>query len=927
MEQYQEIRKMQRRKLSIAAALTAFFFVAADGAELIAQDTGGQGPRRPSVRRLGPKRLKNVGVDTDAVGEVGPPPTAPIAPPEAPRPPEPEVPREAPPAPAPEQPEKREETLGQAQAGQVQQAQQQGKNPPKTPGPPNPGAAAGKGGAQTVHKKGITEVSVHSDCSKARYRGPMKLDFQKAELIDIIKFISDLTCKNFIIPDNLRQAKITIWSPQSVSMDEAYQAFLSALEVNKMTMVQTGKYYKVMGQRESISATIPIYKDEDKYSLDDRMVTKLIKLDFVDANTLTPTLKQLASKEGDIFTYQPTNTLIISDTGNNLFRLEQIIKQLDVPGGEEEIQLVQVNFATASQLAEKLTNIYDIKQGQKPTVTTVPPRVAKGARKASEKEERGELRISKIIADDRTNKLIIIGSAKSFKEISELIKKLDVPVSGEGQVHVYYLDNADAEQIATTMSHLSQGKSGQPRPAPGGKAPTASSADLFSGEVKITADKSTNSLVIVASATDYRNVVNVIRKLDVRRRQVFVEAVIMEVSLDDSKALGVALSGGIGIDMDGKKFPLFGGTMLGGMNSVMFDVASLAQMGGFLTGVQGPPIDGVSLGTSKISIPSFGAVLRALQSNSDVNVLSTPNLLTTDNEEAEILVGQNVPYQSGFTSAVSGTSVNSFNPIVSIQRMDVALKMKIKPQINNSDYVKLNIEEEVSEVTAQDQLLGPTTSKRSAKTVVVAKDQQTVAIGGLIKDNVSVSTSKVPFLGDIPILGWLFRNKLTKTTKTNLILFLTPYIIKDKDDFRKIFERKMKERQEFIQAFYGNSPEYKIHVDYTKKRSPFNDMNNTIDGEMQKAENEGPGVEGQTVITPDGVVEPGKDVGQGVRPMDSAAPDQPAAAVPDMKAAPMQLKTMERKGMMGPAVVPPVPPDPSLGVPPARPGEEKMEVQ
>ncbi len=709
----------------------------------------------------------------------------------------------------------------------------------------------------------ISETTESGSCLKSKGKGPYKLDFNKADIIDIVKFISELTCKNFIIPDNLRQGKITIMSPEPVSAEEVYKAFLSALEVNKITIVPAGKYLKLMGQRESISSTIPTVVGDEKYPIDDRMVTKIIRVKNVDPNTLLPTLKQLASKDGDIFLYQPTSALIISDTGNNLHRLEKIMEELDRPGFVQEIHLYQLTYAVASQMAEKLTNIFDVKGGQSnaPAPSFKPAQAqVKHQAPAGEKESDEGTKISKIIADDRTNKLIIIATGKSFKDIVEVIKKLDVPVAGEGQVHVYYLQYADADQLANTLSQLAQGykgaKTSGPRPATPAPAAKGASAELFQGEIKITADKSTNSLLIIANQNDYKSLIKVIEKLDVRRRQVFVEAVIMEVSLDKRKSAGLAFNAGMGMEYDGQKFPVFAGTMLGGLNSLVLEPSSLAQLGGFVSGAQGPPVEGVELGGStKISLPSFGVILRALQANSDVNVLSTPHILTTDNEDAEILVGQNIPYQAGFTSSLGGTNLTSWTPIVSIQRQDVALKMKIKPQINQSDYVKLHIEQEVSEVAGTDPVLGPTTTKRSAKTVVVVKDQQTVAIGGLMRDNQSVSISKVPILGDIPIIGWLFKNKDTKTTKTNLLLFLTPYIISDKEDFRRIFERKMRERKEFIERFYGAGAEFDIYIDYNKKHGPFFEMNKKMNSELVKFENGGKGSDDEILITPDTDIE------------------------------------------------------------------------
>ncbi len=713
-------------------------------------------------------------------------------------------------------------------------------------------------------KAEILEASESSSCLKSRGKGPYKLDFNKADIIDIVKFISELTCKNFIIPDNLRQGKITIMSPEPISAEEVYRAFLSALEVNKITIVPAGKYLKLMGQRESISATIPTIVGDEKYPVDDRMITKIVRVKYVDPNTLLPTLKQLASKDGDIFLYAPTNALIISDTGNNLHRLEKIMEELDKPGFVQEIHLYPLTYAVASQMAEKLTNIFDVKGGQQGgPAPAFRPAPAPGEPPASAKEKKDDedTKISKIIADDRTNKLIIIATKKSFEDIVEVIKKLDVPVPGEGQVHVYYLQYADADQLANTLSQLAQGYKGAkgastPKPPTAAPAAPGASAELFQGDIKITADKSTNSLLIIANQNDYKNLVRVIEKLDVRRRQVFVEAVIMEVSLDKRKSAGLAFNAGMGMEYDGQKFPVFAGTMLGGLNSLVLEPSSLAQLGGFVSGVQGPPVEGVELGgATKISLPSFGVILRALQANSDVNVLSTPHILTTDNEDAEILVGQNIPYQAGFTSSLGGANLTSWTPIVSIQRQDVALKMKIKPQINQSDYVKLNIEQEVSEVAGTDPVLGPTTTKRSAKTVVVVKDQQTVAIGGLMRDNQSVSVSKVPILGDIPIIGWLFKNKETKTTKTNLLLFLTPYIISDKEDFRRIFERKMRERKEFIERFYGAGAEFDIYIDYNKKHGPFFEMNKKMNSELDKLENGGKGKDDEILITPESDIE------------------------------------------------------------------------
>ncbi len=298
-----------------------------------------------------------------------------------------------------------------------------------------------------------------------------------------------------------------------------------------------------------------------------------------------------------------------------------------------------------------------------------------------------------------------------------------------------------------------------------------------------------------------------------------------------------------------------GSQLLGGVS-----LASLASLGGFLTGLQGPNNAALAQVLNVSFFPSFAVLLQALQTSSDTNVLSTPHILASDNEDAEITVGQNVPFQSGFSfgglgsflgssgsalgsagSALGGVGGLSSLPIGQIQRQNVELKLKIKPQINEGDYIRMTIDESTEEIASTDPVLGPTTSKRSAKTVIVAKDQETVVIGGLMQDRVIKSDNKTPLLGDIPVIGWLFRYDTTKKQKVNLLLFLTPYIIRSQSDFRNIFERKMEERREFVEEFYGDSVQYRVPVDYTRKTGPLGHMTVDMRAEQNKVENGGNG--------------------------------------------------------------------------------------
>jgi general secretion pathway protein D len=394
---------------------------------------------------------------------------------------------------------------------------------------------------------------------------------------------------------------------------------------------------------------------------------------------------------------------------------------------------------------------------------------------------------------------------------------------------------------------------------------------MLSGEVKVTADKSQNALVIQAGGSDFQAISRIIEKLDRPRRQVFVEAVIMEVSLSDSTQFGVGAHGIVNVDVAGKQsaLPLIsapGRVASYGLNS-QAGLNSLVQLGGFLTGLAGPT-SGVFKDLTGLDFPSMGLVIQALQSNSDVNVLSTPHVLAADNEESEISVGQNVPFPSGAansnltsllgqtgTSTAVGSLLGSqgigglYTPI---QRQNVELKLKIKPQINEGDNIRLHVEEQTEEIASTDPVLGPTTSKRSIKTQIVVRDQTTIVIGGLIQDRSTKSVKKIPLLGSLPLIGWLFRDTVTTKQKTNLLLFLTPYIIRDQSDYRRIFERKRKEQQEFIEAFYGTKSKYDVAIEWDRKTGPFSRIHRAVGEETQRLENGGTGLPGEGMTRPQG---------------------------------------------------------------------------
>lgn len=762
------------------------------------------------------------------------------------------------------------------------------------------------------------------------------MSFDKRDLAEVIQFVSQFTQRNFILPERV-SGKITILSNAPIPADEVWNVFVAALDANNWAVYPVGHYWKLVEKKQSSRANVPMYLESGQEAPPtEQMVTKLFKLRYVEADQMRNVLNQFTSRDSDFQIFAP-DVLIISDLGLNMRRLEKLVGQLDQPGGSEEIHIVPVLYAGAQELAQKLTEIFQAQSSQpgKPggarAIGVVEPAqpgqpIAAPQAGAQPGASQGPVQVSKILPEERTNKLIVIAGAKSFARVMELIKQLDVP-SGEGGVHVYYLENAKAEEVASTMQALAQGTSsaqhrtgaapggpvGGAPGAPGGGGPA--SADLFSGQVKITADKNTNSLVVIASQADYRNLVKVVERLDIRRRQVFVEAVIMEVNLENDLDLGVSAHGGTiinDVSFRGTKgpAPLVLGSELGGLSS-LGGVASLGSLGGFLAGLQGPPITVPGL---NISLPSFAILLNALQSSSDVNVISTPHVIMSDNTEGEITVGQNVPFQAGYSPQLSGlsslvsgqTGTTGTTPTAGIgssllglgglgslyapiQRQNVELRLRIKPQINESDYVRLDVDEQTEEIASVDKTLGPTTSKRTAKTTVVAKDQETVVIGGLIQDRTTKSVQKIPLLGSLPVVGWLFRNESTKRQKTNLLLFLTPYIIRDQGDYRRIFERKMSERAEFVKRFYGDEAPYEAPIDYERKLGPLARVERGVKQEMSKVENGGPGATDERVIGPSQRYAP-PQMDKGASP--SSAPS-PAPLPAEPKAEPSPGKQQE----------------------------------
>jgi general secretion pathway protein D len=726
--------------------------------------------------------------------------------------------------------------------------------------------------------------------------GRFLLAFNKADIVDVLEQASRWTCRNFAYTEDIARGKITLLSKSPVTADEAYAAFLAALTANNIAVYPSGKYYKLVRIADAKKTPIPTLLEEgSEVPALEQPVTKLFRLHYADPDQLRGVLANFTSPQGADIQSIPPDILIVTDLGLNVRRVERLIAAIDRPGSGELIRFIQVRYASARDLAEKVNQIFQAgpqgapgKPGRRPVIGGVAgtpgqptPAPAPGGAQAGAFDES----ISKVLADERTNKLVVIADDKSFQRIKDLVEQLDLPTSGEGQIHVVFMKNAAAEDLAQTLQALAQGQSSArrqgnaPGPVPGqpfqpaaipGQAPGGAGgptvAALFSGDVKITADKVANALIVLASGSDFATISRLVDKLDRPRRQVFVEAVIMEVNLQDETQLGISAHGAIPYKTsDGTGFiPI--GSETGRVNS--FSPLSLVSLGGFLSGLVGPT--SAELKDVLPGVPSISILVQALQTSSDVNVISTPHVLASDNEEAEITVGQNVPFQAGFNTGLSnlaglgasgagatGSSATSaasllggLSTFAPIQRQNVELRLRIKPQITEGDNVRLQIDEQTEEIASKDPTLGPTTAKRSVKTNISVKDQSTIVIGGLIQERAVRSIHKVPLLGDIPVLGWLFRDTDTTKTKTNLLLFLTPYIIHDQSDYRRLYERRRQEHQQFVEQFYGGGANYKVFVDYERKAGPYTKVRKDVDGEMMKLENGGPGAPGEGATGP-----------------------------------------------------------------------------
>jgi general secretion pathway protein D len=645
----------------------------------------------------------------------------------------------------------------------------------------------------------------------------VKFNLQDADLGELVNHISGITGKRFIYGQKVRQIKVTVVSPTPVTIDEAYEAFLSILQANGMTVLPHGRFYKIVDSGGIVTETTPVYDRGEPLPDTDRFVTRLYRLRSTSATEASNLLGKFKSKEGDISVYEPGSLLILTDRGSNIQRMVRILEEIDVGGAGSQMWIEPIHYGSAADMAKQFNDIFELNQ----------PGGSKNA-----------AGLMKVIADDKTNSLVIVGTEDSYLKLLELLKRVDVAPAASGKIRVLPLQHAMAEELAQTMTQmLTSAKATANQNQPGAPAP------VFEGEVRVVADKPTNSLVITSSARDYAQIRVVIDQLDHARRQVFIDAVIMDVSVSRSLDLGLAYHGGAQANLGGPTDTL----IIGGLDPLKSVVPDPSALQGLALGVRGPALDN-SQNTfpalSGVSIPAFGVVLNALAGSGDTNVLSTPHIIATDNTPAEINIGQNIPLQTNLgglplTGLGATGATGAANPLGALgglgafgafggfgaQRQDVGTHIKVTPHINAVDQVRLEIQEEDSAPGAAQGALGaiPITQRR-ANTTIVVDDQQTVVIGGLMRDTLTKSSHKIPVLGDLPVLGFLFRTTSSTKQKSNLLLILTPYIIRDQQDLRKVFERKMQERQEFLDRYFVFEGQWEPPRDYSRANGLIEDI-------------------------------------------------------------------------------------------------------
>jgi general secretion pathway protein D len=569
------------------------------------------------------------------------------------------------------------------------------------------------------------------------------VNIRNADIQAFITQVAEMTGKNFVVDPRVRSRDVTVISSKPLSAAEVYELFLSVLQVHGYAAVPAGDVIKIINNANAKQSNLPL--SESKGEKGENLITRVISVEGAPVDELVPVLRPMVPQYGHLAAVSSANVLIISDHADNIRRIEAIITHLE--GSEsQDVEILQLEHAWAGDLVTLLESL-------------VPEKAGRRGKEAPSSVT--------LVADERTNRLIVKGDRLARDRIRNLVIELDVPSNHAGSLQVIRLDHADAKSTAELLRSFAEGGKGGGGGGEGQSTPASG--------VSIQADESLNALIIRAEPALMKEMKSVISQLDVRRAQVLIEAAIVEISSGDGRALGFQYASGDEENGVGAiNFSNVGVSVGEILGAVVADDASAVQLG-----------DGITAGGGERGSDGelkWGVLIQALASTTNANLLSTPSILTLDNQEASIIVGENVPFVTG-QSTSTGAGVS--NPFTTIQRQDVGLTLKVTPHLAGLDTIRLELEQETSSVkdsnasTDTQQPVDIVTTKRQIQTTVLADDGETIVLGGLIKDDVREVVRKVPLLGDIPLLGILFRSKGTSREKQNLVVFLRPSILRD----------------------------------------------------------------------------------------------------------------------------------------------------
>jgi general secretion pathway protein D len=636
--------------------------------------------------------------------------------------------------------------------------------------------------------------------------------------------LGQISCQPIVIAAGLGQrGKVQLEVPDLVTAPEVYRLFYAALEALGLTVDAAGGVLRIVDLGRAKEIAVPSLSGEPEAS--DRVVVRLYRPRHVAPAELLELFAKLKSKDGDV-SQLGAASLVMIDRASTVRRMEELGRALDV--------------------AEAQARIYTLTtHGQSPTdlVTALEKIMASVARHpAADKNAKGapataiDNDVLALVPLDAARLVAVVGNDAGWQRVQAIAERLD-PVGDDQaltQGHVINLANTNAEDMAATLQQVGLG--GRGGGGGGAKPPGVGGAATgglpFSGDVRVAPDKFSNALVVFANGSDFNMVRDLVRKLDVPRRQVYVEAVILDLSVDKERNLGLVFHQGAA-NGSAAGFVVNGSTTFNSVNVTTDTLAAAMGGGGLVAGVLGQ-----SFKLFGQDVPSFGVMLQALEQDKDVNVISRPHILTMDNVKASISVGQNIVYQ---TSSL-GTTASAGTLLANYSRTPVALTMELTPHLNDSDGIRLEVNGTIEDVAASTSGAqppgGPTTNERKLTTAVVIKDGETVVLGGLQKEGDSETVSKIPFLGDIPLLGRLFSTHARSRVKQDLLLVLTPYIIRGPEDLRRIQQRKEEERRDFLERYsaFADESKFEAHVDYRRKRGLLAEINVTADGAAREAE-------------------------------------------------------------------------------------------